>query len=179
MNKKIKILIILVAVFSVLIGGGVIFATFFVFNSLSKDKIVTEGDLSISIPVIFTKQEPYEGLDWVYLNTVNDIGICGNSDTFNELKREYRLEIDNIDEYIDLWIESGNYNDIFMFGPYDTGTYKYLEYQTVTDGEYFSYYSAAYHHNNTYYMITFYCPTNKYNIYKPDFNTWAESVTFE
>ena len=179
MNKKIKVLIIFAAIFSVLIGGTVVFVSLFVFGKLSNDKVITEGNLSMSIPAIFSKQTPTTDLDWFYLNSAEAIGICGKSDSVSELKREYRLEIDNLDEYINLWMESGRYSKLHMYGPYDAGTYKYLEFQSETDGEYFSYYAAAFQHDDRYYMITFYCPSNKYALYKSDFNTWAESITFE
>ena len=66
-----------------------------------------------------------------------------------------------------------------MYGPYDAGSYKYIEYQSEVDGDYMSYYAAAFYHNDTYYMFSFFCPTIKYNLYKTQFASWANSITFE
>ena len=179
MKKRFKVLIIFAAVFTVLIGATVVWMLVFSLGKLSDSKTITEGNVSITTTLPFAKQQQVSGLDWFYAYLVDGVGICCTIDTVKELKQESRLEVDNVDEYIELWIESGNYNKLHMYGPYDAGTYKYLEYQGETDGEYISYYAAAYYHDDTYYMINFFCPTTKYNFYKTQFQTWAQSVTFD
>lgn len=179
MKKKFKVLIVFGAVFTVLIVATFIWMFIFLMGKLSDSKTITEGDLTITTTLPFTKQKPVGDIDWFYLATADEVGICCNVDTTKDLKSEYRLEIDSIDEYINLWIESGNYSDLHMYGPYDAGSYKYLEYQAVTDGEYFSYYAAAFYHDDTYYMINYFCPTSKYTMFKTKFDSWSQSVTFK
>lgn len=178
MRKKIKALIIFAAVFTVLIGASIIWMLSYAINKISDSNTITEGNVCVTTTLPFTKQKTLDGLDWFYGYPADEVGICCTINTVKDMKKNH-VEIDNLDEYINLWIKSGNYNKLHMYGPYDAGTYKYLEYQGETDGEYVSYYAAAYYHDDTYYMINFFCPTSKYNVYKTQFANWAANVKFE
>lgn len=179
MKKKIRALIIFGVVFTVLIGISIVWMLVFSMGKISDSKTITEGNISITTSLPFTKQKTVDGVDWFYGYVPDGVGICCTINTVKDLKHESRLEVDTIDEYIDLWIKSGNYSKLHMYGPYDAGSYKYIEYQSEVDGDYMSYYAAAFYHNDTYYMFSFFCPTIKYNVYKTQFNNWANSITFE
>ena len=57
-----------------------------------------------------------DGVDWFYGYVPDGVGICCTINTVKDLKHESRLEVDTIDEYIDLWIESGNYRERADYG---------------------------------------------------------------
>lgn len=58
------------------------------------------------------------------------------------------------------------------------GDLTYFERSATTDGQTFNYYSVMYRAPEAFWLLQFACESDDYEVYRPYFVSWAQSVTF-
>jgi len=137
---------------------------------LSSPKDFTVGDLSITLTDQFERTSPMGNQTAAFLS--DDKGVVFVKESFSEYTG---LEFFTIDAYAQLSKEA---NPQINTALQQENGYTYYEYTARVDGDKMCYITFYYKSDNAFWAITFFTMADHYQDARPQFFTWAKSVTF-
>ncbi len=139
---------------------------------LGGEKTFTVDGLTITIKGMFSEQnELNKDYDLILISP--EAGVMILKETFAEFE-EVGLDTDmSVKEYASI-VMKGNQ---LTGSPIEEDGLTYFTYTAESDGQEFTYMGFCYRGTDAYWLVQAYCNTSEYETMKPDFITWAKSVT--
>ncbi|MBP3666207.1 MAG: hypothetical protein J6K29_04050 [Clostridia bacterium] len=140
---------------------------------LGGEKTFTVDSLTITVKGMFSEQnELNEEYDLILISP--KAGVMILKETFAEFE-EVNLDTDmSVKEYAQI-VMKGNQ---LTGAPTEEDGQTYFTYTAESDGTEFTYMGFCFRGTDAYWLVQMYCPTEDFETIKPDFMTWAKSVTF-
>lgn len=140
---------------------------------LGGEKTFTVDGLSITVKGMFSEQNDLnETFDLILISP--EAGVMILKETFAEFE-EADLDTDmSVKEYAEI-VMLGN---SLSGAPTEEDGLTYFTYTAESEGTNFTYVGFCYRGADAYWLVQMYCPTEDFEATKPDFITWAKSVTF-
>lgn len=140
---------------------------------LGGEKTFTVDGLSITVKGMFSEQNDLnEAFDLILISP--EAGVMILKETFAEFE-EADLDTDmSVKEYAEIVMPGNSLSG----DPTEKDGLTYFTYTAESEGTNFTYVGFCYRGADAYWLVQMYCPTEDFEATKPDFITWAKSVTF-
>ena len=161
MKKYLSLLLVIVALF-MLTGCGT-----------DKDaKLFTESDFEVTLNTGFVKKS-IRGIKYYYENNDMQIGVTVNNES-KQLFENAGVEFpDDVVGYAEFVVKANNLTDSKVVSK---GKYAQFDYKKTVNGKEYYYYGTTHRSGDTYWMINFYCRSEKASEYQDIFAKWANSI---
>lgn len=140
---------------------------------LMGEKTFTVDGLSITVEGFFSEQNNLnEDFDLILISP--DAGVMVLKETFAEFN-DAGLDTDmSVKEYASI-VMKGNQ---LTGSPTEEDGLTYFTYTAESEGQEFTYMGFCFRGTDAYWLVQMYSPSSDFETMKPDFMTWAKSVTF-
>ncbi len=140
---------------------------------LGGEKTYTVNGLTITVKGLFSEQNDLaEGFDLILISPKAGVMIM-REDFDMVAEAGYKTDM-SVKEYASICIEN---NDL-SGSPVEEEGLTYFTYTAEADGTEFTYMGFCYRGADAYWLVQMYSTTEDFESMKPEFITWAKSVTF-
>ena len=142
----------------------------------TKEKTFTVEEMKLTLDDSF-KEDTYEGYTKIFLSKTKEAGVYA----LREDKSLLGGRKITLDEYVDLIRSSNEAKGLNIEETSEHHGIPYLEHNYVNSDSKvtYRYLTAMYESEKAFWFVQFVCEKNKYNTYRNDFLSWAQSVNFE
>lgn len=161
MKKYLSILLVIVAIF--MLTGC---------SSDPDAKVFKEDDFEITLNNGFQKKS-IQGLKYYYENNDMQIGITVNNES-KQLFESAGVDFpDDVVGYAEFVVSANKLTDSKVVSK---GKYAQFDYKKTVNGREYYYYGTTHRSGDAYWMINFYCRSEKAQEYQKTFEKWASSI---
>ena len=131
-----------------------------------------EKDFEITLNKGFVRKE-LAGIEYYYENQDMYVGVTVNNES-KQLFENAGVDFpDDVKGYAEFVIKANRLTDTKVV---TKGSYAQFSYTKTANGKEYYYYGTTHKSGDTYWMINFYCNSNKAEEYQEQFAKWADSI---